>query len=144
MKDCVRNRIRNTWHQMITRCYDETASNYKYYGGKGVRVFEEWRNSFQSFYEWSLANGYDHTLTIDRIDVNGDYSPYNCRWVDMKTQCNNRSNNIIIEFNGEKHTIPEWSTILGIKQYVIRNRLNRGWSVDEALSRKVGNYVYKN
>lgn len=140
----TRNRIRNIWHQMRRRCYDPSADSYKYYGGKGVRICEQWNDDFNAFYDWSLSHGYESRLTIDRIDSSGNYEPSNCKWSTMKEQDNNRSNNIIIEYLGESHTIPEWSEILGIAQHVIRTRLDRGWSIEETMTRKVGKYGSQN
>lgn len=96
-------RTRNTdrlyfvWRGMISRCYTKSASGYKYYGGRGISVCESWK-SYPSFKEWAYANGYDDTAdkykcTIDRIDVNGNYEPSNCRWVGMDVQCKNKRKN---------------------------------------------------
>ena len=137
-------RLTNIYSMMKQRCYNTNSQNFKYYGGKGVSVCDEWRNNSQAFYDWAMTHGYKDGLTLDRIDNDGNYEPSNCRWVTMKEQDNHRSNNVILTLNGESHTIPEWSEILGIKQHVIRNRINRGWSVGNTLMRKVGNYVYKN
>ena len=137
-------RLTNIYSMMKQRCYNTNSQNFKYYGGKGVSVCDEWRNNPQAFYDWAMTHGYKDGLTLDRIDNDGNYEPSNCRWVTMKEQDNHRSNNVILTLNGESHTIPEWSEILGIKQHVIRNRINRGWSVENTLMRKVGNYVYKN
>ena len=81
---------------MRSRCNSVTAYDYKYYGGRGVKICDEWSN-FENFWNWSIANGYDKDAprgkcTIDRINVYGDYCPENCRWVDMKTQCSNKRN----------------------------------------------------
>ena len=137
-------RLTNIYSMMKQRCYNTNSQNFKYYGGKGVSVCDEWRNNSQAFYDWAMTHGYKDGLTLDRIDNDGNYEPSNCRWVTMKEQDNHRSNNVILTLNGESHTIPEWSEILGIKQHVIRNRITRGWSVENTLMRKVGNYVYKN
>ena len=123
------NRLTRIYSMMKQRCYNPRMPNFKYYGAKGITVCDEWKNNSQAFYDWAISHDYSDDLTIDRIDNNGNYCPENCRWVTMKEQDNHRTNNIVIVFNGESHTIPEWSEIVGIKQYVIRNRINRGWSI---------------
>ena len=136
-------RLSRIYSMMKQRCYNSKMPNFKYYGARGIAVCDEWRNDSQSFYQWAILNGYKEELTLDRIDNSGNYEPSNCRWVTAKEQSNHRSNNIILSFNGENHTISEWSEITGIKQHVIRNRLIRGWSIENVLTRKVGKYVHK-
>lgn len=80
---------------MKRRCYNKNSKDYMFYGGRGIEVCDEWLHNYPNFREWAYANGYDKDApygkcTIDRIDVNGNYCPDNCRWVDMKTQCKNR------------------------------------------------------
>lgn len=75
---------------MMKRCYNENCEAFKNYGGRGISICDEWLQNFMSFYEWALENGYSDELSIDRIDVNGNYEPSNCRWSDAKTQANNR------------------------------------------------------
>jgi hypothetical protein len=84
-------RIYNIWYGIIKRCYHKHSGSYERYGGKGIRMEDVWKDSFDNFLEWSLANGYTKELTIDRIDSKKDYGPDNCRWVDYYTQAQNKS-----------------------------------------------------
>lgn len=102
-------RLINTYNHMKQRCYNENDAGYPNYGGRGISVCKEWRENPDSFYKWAIKNGYKDNLTIDRIDVNGNYEPNNCRWETIETQANNRRNNIIVEHNGEKKTLRQWS-----------------------------------
>lgn len=83
-------RLHRIWKNMKTRCYNKNSPNYKYWGSRGINVCSEWKESFENFREWAIKNGYRDDLTIDRINNDGNYTPNNCRWVDMKVQNNNR------------------------------------------------------
>ena len=88
-------RLYNVWTSMKARCYNPNSKFYKHYGGRGIIICEEWRTDYQAFHDWAMQNGYNPDAplgkcTIDRIDVDGPYAPWNCRWVDMKVQRHNR------------------------------------------------------
>src|SRR5699024_2762917 len=80
------------WYAMNSRCYDESHASFERYGAKGIKVCEVWRGDYESFYKWALENGYEDSLTIDRIDSAKDYNPQNCRWANYFTQTQNRRN----------------------------------------------------
>lgn len=88
---CVHcHRIYQCWYAMLSRCYNPNQENYKYYGGRGITVCWDWRDQFILFYQWAIHNDYQSHLTLDRIDVNGNYEPSNCRWATMLEQRHNR------------------------------------------------------
>lgn len=124
-----------SYHSMMDRCYRSNSANYKYYGGRGIKVCEEWKN-VKAFGEWAEKSGYMAGLSLDRIDPSKDYSPDNCRWATPYEQANNRRNTVYLTANGETHTISEWANITGIKQSTIKNRIYRGWSHERALTRR--------
>ena len=128
-------RLYRIWNGMKDRCINAN-SKYKYrYHDRGIKICKEWLDDFTNFYNWAMENGYSDELSIDRIDNDKDYSPDNCRWATAKEQANNKGNNILLLFNNEIKTISEWGDELGIKDGTIRARLNRGWSVEKALSK---------
>lgn len=138
-------RIHNVWRSMKGRCYNPNNTIYKYYGGRGIKICEEWLNDFQKFYKWAMENGYNDNLTIERKNVNGNYEPNNCKWATRIEQANNKNSNHFLEFNGEIHTIAEWGRITRINQNIIERRINDlGWSVKDALSVEamIGNNQY--
>lgn len=134
-----RTRLYKCYNHMINRCHNSSNIQYKDYGGRGITVCEEWKNDFMSFYNWAMSNGYKDDLTIDRIDVNGNYEPNNCRWVNMRKQNNNRRNNHIIIYNGERKTLEEWSRILpiNISSTELRYRIMNNWSIEKAFKTPV-------
>ena len=99
---------------------------------------DQWKDNYEAFYLWSISNGYSDNLTIDRIDFNGDYDPDNCRWVTHKEQTNNTRRNRFIEYRGERHTLSEWSEIVGISRSALRCRIYKyGWSINRAMETPV-------
>lgn len=136
------SRLHGIWSNMKRRCYNPNDQDYKDYGLRGITVCDEWKNNFQAFYDWAMANGYDENApsreyTIERIDVNGDYSPSNCSFATDKEQANNRRNNHFITYNGKTKTLSQWEDELGIKQSTLRCRINKyNWSIERALTEK--------
>ena len=130
-------RLHHIWKNMRQRCGNPHKPDYKYYGGKGVTIDDIW-NDYEVFAKWAIENGYSDDLTIDRIDVNGNYCPDNCRWVSMTEQARNMSRNRMITYNGESHCLSEWGEILGISVKVLSHRINAyGWSVERAFTTPV-------
>ena len=135
----INTKLYYTWMNMIERCRNPRNKAYKNYGGRGIVVCEEWKSDFMVFYKWAISNGYDEKLTLDRIDVNGNYEPSNCRWITNKEQQNNRRNNHYVTFNGETHTITEWGEITGLGAKNIHNRIvNYHWNIEKALTIPIG------
>jgi hypothetical protein len=126
-------RLYNIWGHMKKRCDNSKSANYKYYGGRGIKVCAGWLD-YQVFAKWAYQNGYNDNLSIDRIDVNGNYEPSNCQWVTMKEQQNNRRNNHLVTFNGETLTISEWSDRFKIDLKLVYGRLAEGWDIQRALT----------
>lgn len=131
-------RLYHVWERMKDRCYNKNSSAFQRYGGRGIKVCDEWKDDFQTFMDWSVSHGYDVNLTIDRINNDGNYEPSNCRWATMLEQQNNKRSNKILTINGEGHTISQWSRIVGINPQTICERLKRGWDVEKAITTKVG------
>jgi hypothetical protein len=121
---------------MINRCYRQENKDYLFYGGRGISICEEWKNSYEAFRDWANANGYTDDLSIDRIDPDGNYEPSNCQWVSSKKQANNRHGNRLITFNNETRTATQWNEFLGYPRDLIFNRLSAEWPIKKALSTK--------
>lgn len=136
-----KTRIYSRWAGMMERCRDKRN---KLYGGRGISVCKEWER-FENFYEWSMENGYDDTLSLDRIDVNGNYCPENCRWVTATVQANNTRRNRVITAFGETMTITEASRKYNIKPETITKRIDwYGFSIEDALTKRPKHEVNKN
>lgn len=134
-----KERIYRIWSGIKSRCLDKNCKAFSKYGGRGISICDEWLN-FETFKKWAANNGYEDNLTIDRINVNGNYEPSNCRWATQKEQANNRRNSTYITFNGETHTLSEWETITGISQKVIYSRINKlHWTIEDSLTKPIRN-----
>ena len=130
-------RLYRTWISMKNRCNNSLDKDYPNYGGRGIAVYSEWNNSIESFREWSINSGYDDTLTIDRKDVNGNYTPDNCRWISKEDQASNTRNTIYVSVNGDK--IPLRTHLRDIGRFndytTIRYRIKRmGLTLEESLN----------
>ena len=130
-------RIYQEWQGMKGRCYNSHDPRYDRWGGRGIKVCDEWKESFEAFYSWALSSGYSDELTIDRIDNDGDYTPENCRWATQKEQSRNRSTNINITIGNSTRTLTEWCEIfqLDYKTVVSRYHNNRFITIDDLFNR---------
>lgn len=126
-------RLYRIWVNMHKRCYDKNHDSYKWYGGRGIRVCNEWK-TFLTFKAWAERSGYEDSLSIDREDGDGNYTPMNCRWQTQKEQMNNVSSNKIITFNGENLTQSEFADKYNLKYHTVTNRLRAGWSVERIVN----------
>ena len=116
---------------MIARCYNLNRSDNKYY--TNISVCANWLESFENFRDWALSNGYVEGLTLDRIDVYGNYEPSNCRWTTWGVQHNNTRINRMIEYRGEVKSMKMWCKELGLPYYTIRSRIhNLNWDIEKA------------
>lgn len=132
-----KTRLFRVWKGMKSRCYSKSDTKYKNYGGRGIKVCDEWQQ-FESFRDWALANGYRDDLTIDRIDVNGNYEPSNCRWITNKEQQNNRTNNLLLTYSGKTQTLTQWAEETGINEMALRSRIKKlKWPVKRALTEPI-------
>lgn len=137
--DKTKDHLHGTWRHIKHRCFYENHYAYKDYGGRGITICDEWKNDFSTFYEWSIANGYSIGLTLDRIDVNGNYEPSNCRWATWKEQGNNRRNNVLLTFKGKTKTLAEWADDIGITRQCLFRRINVSkMPIEIALTAKKG------
>lgn len=118
------DRLFRVWTGMISRCTNPNSAPYKNYGGRGIKICDEWRHSYQSFKDWAYSNGYDDKAlrgecTIDRIDVNGNYCPENCRFIPLSEQSKNTTKTRLITVNGETRCVSDWARCLGVSDGAI-------------------------
>lgn len=134
------SRLWNIWRGIKRRCNMPSCSTYKNYGGRGIMICREWQDDFSNFEQWATAHGYNDNLSIDRIDVNGNYCPENCRWVTSKVQNNNRRNNHFIEYNGETKTTAQWEEFFSLPKGTITRRLRNGMTFEQTITLPVKRY----
>ena len=144
----MHTRLNRIYSDMKKRCYDSNYKQFKDYGGRGIVICDEWLNKeiirfkeykgsaskgYLTFKKWALENGYQDNLTIDRIDVNGNYEPNNCRWVTQKIQNNNQRRNIIITYQNKTQTLKQWCEELGLNYSTVQTRISvYHWSVEKS------------
>ena len=132
-----KTRLYRIWGAMRQRCKNPNEAGYENYGGRGIRVCPEWEDFF-AFRAWALTHGYQEDLSIERIDVNGNYCPENCTWATRLQQANNKTNNRFIEFNGKRMTSRQWDRELGFREGVLSDRLNTlGWDLKRTMTEPV-------
>lgn len=127
-------KLYEVWKSIKQRCFNPNNISYKNYGGRGITICDDWRNSFSSFYEWSIQNGYSDKYSIDRIDNNGNYEPSNCRWVTRVIQANNTRTNKYITINNVTKSLADWVRTTNLSYNCVKTRLDCGWSPEDALT----------
>lgn len=120
-----KTRCMKIFYGMRKRCYDKNCADYKNYGGRGIKIYSEWYKNCESFYNWAINSGYADNLTIERIDVNKDYCPENCRWATKIEQAKNKRNTIKVYYKGQMLTINEICNITGEKYNTVYMRYKR-------------------
>ena len=147
-KNKIRRELYLRYTYMKRRCYYPKDKEYKNYGARGIKVDDVWlgENGFDNFYKWAINNGYSKELSLDRIEVNSNYSPQNCRWSNVKEQAINRRTTHFITYNGETHSVTDWADILGIKKNTLSKRINKyGMDIEKAFTKgKLPNHPNKN
>lgn len=130
-------RLHTIWKNMHSRCFNQNNDDYANYGQRGITICDEWKHNFSAFESWANKHGYTDYLSLDRIDVDGNYEPSNCRWVTQKDQCNNTRSNIYVTMDNKTMTLKQWSELLGLNYGTIASRVGRGWDPIKALTTPV-------
>ena len=122
---------------MKKRCLNQNCKRYKDYGGRGIKICDDWLVGFDNFAKWAFLNGYSEGLTIERIDVNGNYEPNNCCWISLKEQARNKRDTIKVVYKGIEKPLKQWCEELGFCYDTMNDRIvARKWSVEKAFNTK--------
>ena len=130
------SRLYRIWMNMRNRCNCRNSKAYAKYGGRGIDITPEW-NNYDEFESWAVHNGYCDNLTLDRVDNNRGYYPDNCRWATPVQQANNRRSSVFYSYHGKRHTLAEWANIIGMNYKTLTNRIYRGASFEEAITKPI-------
>lgn len=125
-----KSKLYEVWRTMKKRCEKPGFPYYERYGGRGIKICEEWQDK-SNFFDWAMQNGYEEGLQIDRIDNDGDYCPENCRWVTPKVNSRNTCRTVFITYRGETKSLQEWAEIMGIHPETLRSRHKRWNNLDD-------------
>ena len=125
------------YNHIKDRCYNPNNKSYARYGGRGIKMCDEWLNSYQAFEDWCLSHGFKKELSIDRIDNDGDYAPDNCRFVTLKENNQKRGTTLWFTINGETKNLQQWCDYYNINRGTVNTRLQHGWNIEEALSKPI-------
>lgn len=140
--DCEENKhLYDIWSKMRKRCLKQDSPRYQDYGGRGIGICDEWARDFDAFVDWSMANGYEIGLTIDRIDNDGNYEPGNCRWSTRRQQNRNKRTNLMVTYRGETKDLMTWCEELGLKYDPVHHRITHGWDVETAFTKPLTSEV---
>ncbi len=127
-------KLQNMYDNMYKRCYVPTTRSFNSYGGRGITICDEWLNDRNKFYSWAIESGIEKNLTIERKDANGNYNPENCRFASCVEQANNKRNNRILTKDGISMTIAQWARVIGVSEFTLYRRREKGWSDEEIIN----------
>ena len=131
----VKHPLYCTWVNIKNRCLNRTKKQYDNYGGRGITVCNEWKENFTIFYDWCIKNNWRWGLTVDRIDVNGNYCPENCKLSTDKEQSRNKRNTIYVDYMGNSIPLIDYCELLGVDYSTVRNRIKKyNWSLEKAVN----------
>lgn len=129
------HRLYEIWWGIKKRCLNSKSYAYKHYGQRGISICQEWLDDFMNFYNWAIQNGYKEDLSIDRIDVNGNYEPSNCRWATAKIQMNNTTRNHYITYNKQTKTLAQWADFFKVDYKFLKSKIRYNKNIEKLFAR---------